>query len=127
MAQLIFVIEDEQDIRDSLAEAIESEGYCTLTAPNGREAMELFSSDASPFGPLPDLILLDLMMPKMNGAKFLEYRKNNARLANIPVILMSADNETEKKATLLGADGHLKKPLELDDLFSTIAKHCKPC
>lgn len=124
MSRLIFVIEDEKDIRESLMEAIESEGYSAISASNGRDAILMFEEEDKIPVKMPDLILLDHLMPFMNGASFLERAKKNQRLAKIPVILMTADHRMAQKAATFGADGHLHKPLELDDLFATIEKHC---
>lgn len=124
MSRVIFVIEDEKDIRESLAEAIESEGYSTLTAPNGMDAILMFEDEARIPEKMPDLILLDLLMPRMNGATFLERARRNKRLAKIPVVLMTTDREAAQKATKYGAAGHLHKPLGLDELYSTIEKYC---
>lgn len=123
MSRLIFVIEDEKDIRDSLTEALESEGYSTICASNGREAIQMFEGGAEVPEKMPDLILLDHLMPFMNGASFLVRAKQNRHLADIPTILMSADRRMTQKAAVFGADGYLHKPLELDDLFGTIEGH----
>jgi len=125
MARRILVIEDEQDIRDSLTEAIESEGYTAISAPNGRDAISMYDGNVPKEAELPDLILLDHLMPHLNGAGFLEHARKSHRLAKIPIILMTADSKAAQKATKYGADGHLHKPLELDELFSTIEKHCQ--
>lgn len=124
MSRLIFVIEDEKDIRDSLREAIESEGYSTIGASNGRDAISMFQSEAEIPEKMPDLILLDHLMPHMNGASFLAHARENKHLAKIPIVLMTADRKAAQKAATFGADGHLHKPLELDDLFTTIERHC---
>jgi two-component system chemotaxis response regulator CheY len=123
MAPLIFVIEDEKDIRESLTEAIENEGYSAISASNGRVAISMFEDENQNPAKLPDLILLDLLMPQMNGATFLAEARKNRRLAKVPIVLMSADRKMAQKASHLGADGHLHKPLELEDLFAAIEKH----
>jgi two-component system chemotaxis response regulator CheY len=122
-SKLIFVIDDEKDIRESLMEAIESEGYATISAPNGLDAISMFEKGPDNQVKLPDLILLDHIMPHMNGARFLELARRNKHLAKVPVILMTANRNLAQKSTIYGADGHLHKPLELDDLFKTIEKH----
>lgn len=125
MARRILLIEDEKDIRDSLTEAIESEGYTAISVPNGRDAISMYVQDVPKEAELPDLILLDYVMPHMNGAGFLQRARKSHRLAKVPIILMTADAKAAQKATKYGADGHLHKPLELDELFSAIEKHCR--
>jgi CheY-like chemotaxis protein len=124
MPRLILIIEDEKDIRDSLTEAIEGEGYSVAVAGNGLEALSLFVRDQRLYEKMPDLILLDLLMPQMDGATFLERRRKIPTLADVPVVLMSADRRMTQNALLYGAAGHLHKPLELDDLYAKIENFC---
>ncbi len=123
MSQLIFIIEDEKDIRDSIAEAVESEGYSTISASNGRDAILMFDENSEKAVKMPDLILLDYLMPHLNGAGFLEQAKKNKRLAKIPVVMITADRKSAQKASDFGVAGHLHKPLELEDLFAAIERH----
>lgn len=108
----IFVIEDEPDIRNILCEILTSEGYDVQTAANGQEALTKLDSTEA-----PDLILLDLMMPVMNGMEFIEQERAQQGRERSPIIIMSADNRAAQKAVLLGARGCIKKPIELEDLL----------
>ena len=115
-ARRILVVEDDEDIRESLREVLEAEGYTTCAAENGRAAL-----DAMLHGEKPCVILLDLMMPVMNGAEFLGIIRRDPRLRNIPVIVVSAGLGAPAPA---GTQGFLRKPLDLDTLFAALARHC---
>lgn len=96
--------------------AIELEGYTVYTAGNGREGLDLLSTI-----PAPCLILLDLMMPVMNGFEFMEARASHPALSRIPVVVVSAFAE---KAKAILANGFVAKPVNLDHLFDLIKIHC---
>jgi CheY-like chemotaxis protein len=115
MAQHILIIDDEEDIREALRDVFEGEGCAVSTATNGREAIQLLQK-----GEKPDVILLDLMMPVMNGTEFVQHQRLDSKITTIPVILMSADSQTRQKALALGVQGHLRKPVELDDLIAKV-------
>src|SRR5947209_4480049 len=83
----VLIADDDQDLRDALAQFLASEGYRPLLAANGRDAIAALESAQ----PCPDIILLDLMMPGVNGYAVLEYLRHN-RLDEIPVLVMSAHN-----------------------------------
>lgn len=108
----ILIVEDEREIREVLQQALEFEGYTTLAASNGAEAMDALDKET------PALILLDLMMPVMDGWEFLERRK--PRDAAIPVIVVSAVAGMGSRSAK--ADAFLKKPVELDTLLQTVEK-----
>ena len=115
----ILIIEDDLDIRESLVEALESgEGYVVRTAGNGREGLDSLKSSAV----LPNLILLDLMMPVMDGYQFRAEQKQSALYGAIPVVVMSADGKAEQKLAQLDCKAFLKKPLDLDELLEMIKK-----
>jgi CheY-like chemotaxis protein len=116
----ILIVEDDFDIRDALTQILEEEGYTVATAANGREAL-----DALAGGPMPSLILLDLMMPIMNGWQFRAEQLKDARLASVPVLVISADPHLQAKVAMLGAVGILKKPIMLDDLLAAVESRCQ--
>src|SRR5579885_2962773 len=106
MAKRILLVEDAEEIRETMAELLTDEGYEVSCAANGRDALaKLDNGD-----PLPAVILLDLMMPEMDGYQFRAAQQQNERLANIPVLLMTAGVDATAKARELGARGCLKKP-----------------
>ena len=120
-AKHILIVEDDRDILDVLKDLLESEGYRVSTSENGKEAISFLNSAT----PLPDLILVDLMMPIMNGFQFREAQQNDERLKSIPVILMSADGHVESKKEKIGMQLFMKKPLDLEQVLSTIATQSK--
>jgi CheY-like chemotaxis protein len=114
----ILIVEDEKDIRETLQEVLRLEGYKTFTASNGREALDML-----PTIPRPCLILLDLMMPVMNGWEFLQEQRMNGdmTIATIPVVVVSAAGDKAKNTQTAG---FIKKPVELDALLDTVKKYC---
>ncbi len=113
----ILVVEDDPAIRSFLKLALEFEGYAVLAASHGREALELLARTERPC-----LILLDLMMPVMNGWEFAEALRQDARLADTPVALVTAYVEDAK--TFRGAQEVLRKPIDLDRLLGVVKRFC---
>src|SRR4051794_12223718 len=100
-----------------MAELFQEEGYQVASAYNGNEALMLLRSTAT----LPDVILLDLMMPGMDGYQFRAEQQRDARLCDIPVLLMTAGGDIESKAAAMGARGYLRKPFkDIDTLLTTV-------
>jgi CheY-like chemotaxis protein len=93
------------------------DGYEVAHAANGREALELLHSQ-----PEPSVILLDLMMPEMDGAQFREAQLRDPKLAQIPVIVLSADRRVAEKARELGVQTFLVKPLGPEQLLSIVER-----
>ncbi len=118
----ILVIEDEADIRSSLEEALELESYPVLTASNGRTALDMLDQYQKK-DELPGLILLDISMPEMSGLEFREKQMANPEFAKIPVVLMSAATDTQKSAEFMGLSGYLKKPMEIEELYSIVSRY----
>lgn len=112
----ILVVEDEKAIQEVLKAALEMEGYKVFTADNGKEGIELL-----PNMPTPCLILLDLMMPVMNGWEFAEALSKDMTLATIPVVIVTAFGE---RAKMVPSKGILKKPIDLDALLFTVKQWC---
>jgi CheY-like chemotaxis protein len=119
---LIMVVEDDEGIRAALGQALIEEGYLVVTAENGRQALDMLRS-----GPLPGLILLDLMMPVMDGRAFLAVRAADPRLADIPVVVITADTRATHEAHTLDVRAILAKPLSLQTLLEAVATHCSTC
>lgn len=111
----ILVVEDDAATRESLGLILGTQGYGVLGAGNGQEALDLLRA-----GPYPDLILLDLMMPIMDGWQFRREQTRDAVLAGIPVVVLSADGNVRPKAAALGAAGYLQKPVEVECLLEEI-------
>ena len=111
----VLLVEDDLDVAEAILDVLMDEGYQVAHATNGREALELLKS-----APKPSLILLDLMMPDMDGCQFREAQLRDPRLANIPVVVLSADRRVAEKAHELGVLGFVAKPLGPDQLVSIV-------
>ena len=118
MSQRILVVDDDHDIRDSLVELLTERGFVAVGAGNGVEALEILRTSATP----PSLILLDLMMPVMDGREFRERQLENPAWSALPVIVISAYNDVEQQARALALD-HLRKPLAIRPLIDAIRRH----
>ena len=119
LAGYILVVEDDRDIRESLVELLQEEGYDVVAARHGAEALECLRAN----GTLPSLIVLDLMMPVMDGRTFRREQRTDTRLAGIPVLVLSADRAVFTQAAELGAAGALSKPIKPDLLLHAIERH----
>lgn len=115
--QTILVVEDDPDCLDAVADALEASGYQVMRAVHGRQALELLRGN----GPA-DLILLDLMMPVMDGREFLARQRSDPHLSAIPVVLLSGEAALSQRATELGVEGHLRKPVDLSALLQTLER-----
>ena len=113
----VLVVDDEPDIRETVRTILESEGYRVRIASNGREALDLMRQ-----GSPPGLVLLDLMMPEMDGYEVLEAMRNDRALASIPVTVVSAVCD---RFGPLGTPC-LRKPFLLEELLATVEKQVAP-
>jgi CheY-like chemotaxis protein len=113
----ILIVDDEADIRWLISELLIDEGYTVAQAADGREALA-YLQDATP---LPCVIILDLMMPIMNGWDFLQVQQHNPRVASIPIVVVSAAC-TAINATALGVQEALDKLFDMDRLLATIQR-----
>ncbi|HWB78945.1 MAG TPA: response regulator [Nannocystaceae bacterium] len=115
----ILVVDDDADIRETLIELIRDQGYDAIGAADGREALNrLRRGDTKPC-----LILLDLMMPKMDGWEFRQAQSTDPALADIPVVVISAYRNSHRGANLDAVD-HLHKPVQMESLVELIHRHC---
>ena len=113
----ILVVDDDPDIRESLREVLEDEGYDVACVGNGREALDYLKSSK----PRPCVILLDLMMPVMDGWQFRREQKQDTEIADIPLVVITA---TGKRPVLIDAAELVMKPLDLNRLFEAVARYC---
>lgn len=111
--QQVLIVEDETDIREALGELLRDEGYEVSSCSNAVEAFDRLRHSTP-----PDLILLDLMMPEMDGWQFRVEQRRDPALASIPVIAVSADSTA--KALAIDADAYLRKPIDYPKLLETI-------
>ncbi|HEY2904208.1 MAG TPA: response regulator [Polyangia bacterium] len=109
----VLLVEDDFEIRDILQDLLEAEGYDVVPAGNGRQALQFLAENRSRG---PRLVILDLMMPFIDGKQVLEVMQRDHALAGIPVIVISAI----ARETPAGARAFLRKPLALDKLFETV-------
>jgi CheY-like chemotaxis protein len=116
----ILVVEDDATTRDAVALALQEEGYSVTGVANGKEALLHLRHTAPP----PNLILLDLMMPVMNGWEFRKQQTQDPALKSIPVVVVSADASVPQKAAALGVAEYLSKPVDFDKLVEAVQRHC---
>jgi CheY-like chemotaxis protein len=109
------IVDDDADIRDALAAALSDEGYLVETAPNGEEALSKLRHGLS-----PRLILLDLMMPVLDGFSFVERQRSDPMLRSIPVVVLSALGRHLEEAQRAAFDAVLSKPIDLTSLLEHI-------
>jgi CheY-like chemotaxis protein len=117
--KVVMLVEDDDETREALASILEDADYRVLRAANGAAAWSLLQDH----GAVCDIILLDLMMPVMNGWDFRRLQKRRAALANIPVVLMSAGAQIAFDVEDLDAAGYVSKPVEIDDLLEKVERH----
>ncbi|WP_242346117.1 response regulator [Anaeromyxobacter terrae] len=116
----ILLVEDDAGIRESVAECLVSEGYDVAPVENGKEALRWLRGAAR-----PSLIVVDLVMPVMNGAQLIDALRDDAALRDIPVVLMTAAASTPAMP-LPRADAYLAKPFDLGALLDTVEQHSAP-
>jgi CheY-like chemotaxis protein len=116
----ILVVEDDTDIRDAIAEVLADGDYRTLCASNGAAALaELRAAQ-----PTPCVILLDMMMPVMDGKEFRALQRVDEALREIPVVVLSAHADATALAEQMQAAGFLRKPVDLVTLLQTVEQFC---
>ena len=113
----IFIVDDDTDLREVLGELLSDEGWAPRLCPNGRAALDLLRS-----GVRPRVILLDLMMPEMDGWQFRQEQLRDAALRDIPVVVMTASPGLADRASLAGAE-ILEKPVGLAEILGAVERH----
>ena len=113
----ILVVEDNDDVREMMAVTLELEGHRVKTAVNGRDALEQLRN-----GEKPSVILLDLMMPVMNGWEFRRAIEHDPALADVPVVVISAATGEIVRNTR--ADAFIAKPIDMDQLLDVVCDLC---
>jgi CheY-like chemotaxis protein len=114
----VLLVDDDREIRSILRQILTGEGYLVAEAANGAEAIEVLQK-----GLRPRLILLDLIMPKMDGRAFLAWQKKDPLLSPIPVVVLSGHELSPEKIRELGCCGQLSKLLDLEALLKTVRHH----
>ena len=118
---LVFIVDDDADVRESIAEVLEDVGYRTMGAGNGEEALRTLRAASR----MPCVILLDIMMPVMDGWQFRAEQRLDPRLSAIPVVVVTAHAGPGDTTEEIDAAEHLRKPIRVDLLLSTIRKFCE--
>jgi len=120
MPKVILVVDDESIVVEISKRKLEERGYEVMTASNGQEALECLKSK------IPDLILLDIQTPQMNGYTFIMEKSKIPEYVDIPVIVLTAYNEMEPLFQRHGVKAYLLKPLKLQDLVDKVAQVVGP-
>jgi CheY-like chemotaxis protein len=115
----ILIVDDDAGIRQLVTVFLEHKGYSASNARNGAEALTYLEHHQPP----PQLILLDLMMPVLDGAGFRDAQQQNPRIATIPVVVMSAAENLNAQAPSLTADAFLPKPIDFDALLTLVEEY----
>lgn len=117
----VLIVDDEQDIVESLKFVLENEGYDCYTAFNGEDGLKTAKEI------IPDLIVLDIMMPKMNGYKISRLLKFDNKYKDIPIIMLTARSQEEDKliGEETGANEYITKPFDLDYVVSKVNQYLK--
>jgi len=115
----ILIVDDDAGIRTLLTVFLARNGYAAVSVPHGLAALDHLQQQ-----PLPELILLDAMMPVMDGVAFRRIQQDDARLASIPVIVISATQNIHAQAPTLSADAYLPKPVDFAALLKLVEHYC---
>jgi two-component system alkaline phosphatase synthesis response regulator PhoP len=115
----VLIVDDERDIVETLKFVIESEGIECLTAYDGEEALNLAKSE------MPDLMVLDVMLPKINGYKICRLLKFDSKYKDIPILMITARSQEEDKAIgeETGADEYITKPFDINEVVKKIKNY----
>ena len=114
----VLIVEDDPDTREMLGKFLELEGFQVETAANGQVALDRLEN-----GVVPGVIVLDLMMPVMDGWEFRRRQVADERFATIPTIVVSAAGRD--RMAKVAADAYLAKPIDMDELLTRVAEFCK--
>lgn len=115
----VLIVEDDEDIRETVTELLQDEGYSVEHAGNGRDALALLETIS------PQTILLDLSMPIMSGQEFRAAQLADPRIASIPTVVMSAADRLREKTAPMQVNDLLTKPVKLDQLLQVLARYCQ--
>ena len=114
---LVAIIEDDSEFRTMLRELLEEERYRVIAMANGAEALEMLRGDS-----MPDVILLDVSMPIMDGFDFLRHRNADPRLSTVPVVLVT--NAKPHERPTVGVSDVVRKPIDIDEILLAIKRYC---
>jgi CheY-like chemotaxis protein len=115
----MLVVEDDRLTRDAFATILTRQGYAVRGAADGEEALDILRE-----GWQPDCVLLDLVMPRMDGKEFRSRQMHHQQWAAVPVVVISGDARVAEQAAFLGAADYVRKPVEPETLLEAIRKNC---
>ena len=118
-AGTVLIVEDDIDLRQDLAFLIENQGHEVITAANGQEALERLAEKGRPC-----MILLDLMMPVMDGWELRSELLKDPAMKDVPVVLLSGIADIKEEARSLQAKDYVTKPIDLEKLYRLVAQYC---
>jgi CheY-like chemotaxis protein len=118
----VLIVEDDRDIRETIEQVLEDHEIAATVAENGAAALEQLRTRSDQ----PCLILLDMMMPVMDGRTFRDEQRDDPALSNIPVVVLSAHITGDLAAKEMQVDGYLKKPCDLETLLAMVTRFCGP-
>ena len=114
---LVAIVEDDAEFRNMLRELLEEEHYQVIAVGNGAEALAALRGER-----VPNVILLDVSMPVMDGFDFLRYRNDDPRLSAVPVVLVT--NAKPHERPTLGVNDVVRKPIDIDEILFAIKRYC---
>jgi two-component system, chemotaxis family, chemotaxis protein CheY len=120
MTRTVLMVEDDPDVRETIAEILADEGYRVVTAEDGQQALEHLRG-----GLRPTVILLDLMMRGMDGFEFRAQQRADSALAAIPVVVLTAGRQTTAQEEELDVEVLLRKPIAMADLLEVLSKYAE--
>src|SRR5881398_1180973 len=116
----VLIVEDDADTRGMLAALLATEGFHTVAAEDGLEALHLLRTVRHRAPEVPCLVLLDLKMPRLGGLEFRRAQLGDPTVANVPVAVMSGATDLEQRAQALGAVASVAKPIDIDLLLNVV-------
>lgn len=117
----VLIVEDDAGAREALAQILLAAGYDVATADDGAQALAYLRA-----APRPCVIVLDLMMPVLDGWQFRAEQRQDPAVAAIPVVVATAAERAEQNAAALGVDDYLTKPIDVERLLTVIGRYCTP-
>jgi CheY-like chemotaxis protein len=120
MIKRVLVVDDDAGMRETLAAALELDGYEIAVAPDGLEALGMVATFQ------PSLVVLDLMMPRMDGFTFAGELEAQGLRGRLPLLVLTADGRAQEKAARIGAEGWLAKPFDLAAFLERVSQLAKP-
>jgi CheY-like chemotaxis protein len=120
----VLIVEDDLETREMLASLLATEGFHTVAAEDGLEALHLLRTVRRRAPDVPCLVLLDLRMPRLGGGEFRRAQLGDPTVASVPVAVMSGATDAEQRAQALGAVATVTKPIDVELLLDIVRRYC---